>query len=221
MTKQIRSPLALQMSKPLKERVSGKLLAVMLANLATYFALLNAESLTASGWRAALKEVGDLIPVAVALALMTVANGLLNPQMKARLVFWHWKHPLPGSRAFSVHANRDPRIDPVALQRLLGEIPSDEGEQNSAWYRMYKTVDSDDSVITAHKDYLFTKDYACLSVLMLVGLGGLGLMQMYNFWQVILYLGALAAQYLVVRFVAANYGRRFVTTVLALKSAGK
>ena len=209
------------MSKSLKERVSGKLLAVILANLAIYFALLNAEILTTSGWRTALKEIGDLIPIAVGLALMTVANGLLNPQTKARLVFWRWKNPLPGSRAFSVHANHDPRIDPVALQRLMGEIPSDEAEQNSAWYRMYKTVDSDSSVAHAHKDYLFTRDYACLSVLMLVGLGGLGLMQIYDFWHSILYLSLLAAQYLVVRFVAANYGRRFVTTVLALKSAGK
>lgn len=209
------------MSKPLKEQVSGRLLAVIVANLAIYVVLLKVDILTAASWRASLRDVGDLIPAGLGLALLTVANGLLGPQTKARLVFWRWRNPLPGSRAFSVHAKRDPRIDPAVLQRLIGEIPNDEAEQNSAWYRMYKTVDSDTSVTHAHKEYLFTRDYACLSVLMLVGLGGLGFMQIYDFWHAILYLGLLAAQYLVVRFVAANYGRRFVTTVLALKSAGK
>jgi hypothetical protein len=63
----------------------------------------------------------NLLPVGLAAVVTTVANGLLSADLKAaRLVFCDGKHALPGHRAFSVYAKKDPRIDFVRLQRALG-----------------------------------------------------------------------------------------------------
>jgi hypothetical protein len=51
--------------------------------------------------------------------------------MKARLVFLRWRHALPGHRAFSKYAVRDPRIDVSSLEKLHGgSLSVDPVEQN-------------------------------------------------------------------------------------------
>jgi hypothetical protein len=42
----------------------------------------------------------------------------LDAMTKARLVFWRWQHPPPGSRAF-VHAKADTRINVPALRQAM------------------------------------------------------------------------------------------------------
>jgi hypothetical protein len=61
----------------------------------------------------------NLPPVGLAVVVTTVANGLLSADLKARLVFCDRKYALPGHRAFSVYAKKNPRIDFVRLQRAL------------------------------------------------------------------------------------------------------
>jgi hypothetical protein len=68
----------------------------------------------------AVAGASNLLPVGLAVVVTTVANGLLSADLKARLVFCDGKHALPGHRAFSVYAKKDPRIDFVRLQRALG-----------------------------------------------------------------------------------------------------
>ena len=41
-----------------------------------------------------------LVPLVIATA--AVLNGLIDPVSKERMVFFHWKHPFPAARAFSV-----------------------------------------------------------------------------------------------------------------------
>ena len=41
-----------------------------------------------------------LVPLVIAIA--AVLNGLIDPVSKERMVFFHWKHPFPAARAFSV-----------------------------------------------------------------------------------------------------------------------
>jgi hypothetical protein len=162
--------------------------------------------------------VGQFVPAALAAALVTTLNGLLGPQAKARLVFWRWTDPLPGSRAFSVHAKQDPRVKLDALKQKLGKWPRSARDQNSTWYGLYQTVKSDPAVSGSHRDFLFARDYAGLSALFLVCLGALAVLTFGDLHRAGIYIVILAVQYLIVRYVAAQYGNRFVGTVLAQTS---
>lgn len=203
----------------LKDKNTKRLALVVAANFVAFAVLVRGEELIGHDWQAAIIAIGKLVPAGLGLVLMSVVNGLLGPQAKARLVFWRWSHPLPGSRAFSEHAKRDPRISLPALRSKLGTLPKSEGEQNSAWYKLYKTVESQAAVTYEHKEYLFTRDYAALAALMLIGLGPLAPLQATSVERAVTYVALLVAQYLVVRFAAVNYGQRLITTVLAIKSA--
>ena len=158
------------------------------------------------------------MPAGVLLVFITVANGFLSPMSKARLVFWRWHHPLP-ARAFNVHAKRDARVNISALRAKLGTFPKTEPDQNATWYRLYRSIEHDAAVAQGHRDFLFTRDYAALTALAFVPLGTAAFVQAGSFRQASTYLGFLIAQYLLARFAAANYGTRFVCTVLAVKSA--
>lgn len=207
------------MAKPLKDQNTVRLMAVVVANLAIFLMILEADVLSAGDFQRLIKDLSDLIPAVLAIALLTVANGLIDPQTKARLVFWRWTNPLAGCRAFSEHAQRDPRIDVASLERKLGKLPEDAREQNATWYRLYRTVKSEPAVTHNHRDYLFTRDYTSLAALFLIVLGGLAIYQIDGWSRTLPYIAFLAAQYLIVRRVATIYGHRFVTTVLAVKAA--
>ncbi len=207
------------MAKSLKDQNVGRLLAVAVANLAIYLVILKSEAISAGDFQLLTKEIRDLIPAALGIALLSVANGLIDPQTKARLVFWRWANPMPGSRAFSVHAKRDPRIDLGSLERKLDGIPEDAGEQNSKWYKLYKTVETDAAVAHNLRDYLFTRDYTGLAALFFFSFSGLAIFQYGDLIKALLYNASLAVQYLILRHVATRYGHRFVTTVLAVKAA--
>lgn len=207
------------MAKPLKDQNTARLMAVVVANLAVFLMILKTDALSAADFEQLTRDVVDLIPAALAVALLTVANGLIDSQTKARLVFWRWTYPLPACRAFSEHAQRDPRINIGDLERKIGRLPTDELEQNATWYQLYRSVESDPAVTHNHREFLFTRDYACLAALLLVVLGGLAIYQIDGLGRTLSYIAFLTGQYLIVRYVATRYGHRFVTTVLAVKAA--
>ncbi len=208
------------MAKSLKDQNIGRLLAVVVGNCVVFMLFAHAADFSSAPvYEQATKLIGQFVPAALAASLLAILNGLLGPQTKARLVFWRWSDPLPGSRAFSVHANQDARINVSALKRKIGKWPKNPREQNSAWYGLYRTVESDPAVTTGHREFLFARDYAGLSALFVVVIGALATYQFHDLRRTGVYIAILAAQYLIVRYVAAQYGKRFVTTVLALKSA--
>lgn len=204
---------------PLKDQNMRRLLTVVITNGALFVIFMNADALVSADLQRLMKDISALASTALAVSLLTVINGVIDPQTKARLVFWRWANPLPGSRAFSVHAHRDPRVDVNALERILGKLPEDEREQNKTWYRLYKSVESDPGVAHNHRDYLFTRDYATLAALFLIILGGLAMYQFDEWSRVFAYTGCLIIQYVIVRYAAAQYGYRFVATALAVKIA--
>ena len=153
------------------------------------------------------------------LVFITVANGLLEPDGEGALGILAVATPASGSRAFSVHAKRDARVNLPALRAKLGNFPKTEADQNSAWYKLYRSIEHDAAVAHVHKDFLFTRDYAALSALAILPLGIAAFVQAGSIRQASTYLALLVAQYFVTRSAAANYGKRFVCTVLAIKSA--
>lgn len=163
----------------------------------------------------------SLSAVGLGVVVTTVVSNLISPQLKAALVFWRWPNPLPGHHAFTRYLGKDPRIDPDRLQARIGDFPSDPAEQNRLWYRIYRTHQSDPSVMGAHRDFLLTRDITWLSFAMFIlfGLGArlLGESALQTAW----YPGMLAFQYMVSFIAARRNGIRFVLNVLAIESSAR
>lgn len=150
-----------------------------------------------------------------------ILSSLISSDHKAILVFWRFKHPLPGARAFSVHAPGDHRIDLTKLKKNVGEFPSAERDQNTKWYGLYKQVDSDPSVVDSHKNYLLFRDIAAMSLLLVpvlplvLYLGGIDSARM------LVSAASFMGQYLLTAFAARTTGIRFVQNVLAVHASRK
>lgn len=166
-----------------------------------------------------LSAILRLSTASIAPVVVLLVTSLLPPEAKAVLVFWRVHHALPGHRAFSVYATSDPRIDLQTLQRNVGKFPEAPRDQNAAWYRLYKKVETEVSVTLAHRNYLLFCDLAVLSVLLtpfvLVILVVLGVAGSAVWYAVCLF----GIQYVVTAIAARNHGVRFVTNVLALHSS--
>jgi hypothetical protein len=205
--------------KSLKEQNRWQLWLVLAFNSLFLWGVAQANAIKVDGFRVAVSDSNNLLPVGFALVVSTVLNGVLNAENKARLVFLRWRNALPGHRAFSEYAASDPRIDLAALTKLHGAaFPTDPVDQNRAWYRIYKTVEKEPAVQQVHRDFLLLRDYTGLCVLFIVFFGAAGLYAIPSKKIGLLYVSLLILQYLIVRLAASNYGIRFVTTVLAMKA---
>jgi hypothetical protein len=158
---------------------------------------------------------------AVLPVVVLLLTGLLSHEVKARLVYWKIKNPLPGSEAFTKYAPADARIDMKALEKNVGALPTDPSEQNAMWYRLYRLVRDEPAVSHAHKLYLMYRDMAAMSLIVtpLVPLA---------MWYAAASPGSrwiaasfLALQYAVCAISARHSGTRFVCNVLAIHSASK
>lgn len=209
------------MTLSLKDQNKLPLLAIALGNIAVFILLVHGEPAQIADWGGMVTALRRSVPAGLALILVGIVNAQLSADMKARIVFGRWRHPLPGCEAFTRYARNDDRIDLAALERLFGPFPIAPKEQSALWYRLYKSVDTDPSVTQVHREYLFTRDYTCIALMLVLGFGPLGVIKIVSFTTAITYSALIVMQFLVVARAARNHGRRFVTTVLALKSAGK
>jgi hypothetical protein len=191
-----------------------KLYALVALNLAAFVALLHGSWTWGGQWSGTL-----VVPAGVGLILIEALNAQLSAAAKSRLVFLKWKYPLPGHRAFTHYAKSDPRIDIAALQGACGRLPTNPKEQNLLWYKMFKAIDTDPAVLDAHEAYLIMRDAACLTLMILPILGVAALLKFGVILKTACYIGLLFLQFFVFARAARNYGRRLVTTVLALTAS--
>jgi hypothetical protein len=203
----------------LKDRNRWPLLAALIGNVAIFYVASKTNQLTLNGVPELIEAWRALIPAGFAFLFTSVANELLGSDAKARAVFWRWKNPLPGSRAFSHYAKRDPRVDLRRLKDKFGPLPTKPNDQNALWYRLYKSVEHHEAVVQVHRNYLFTRDYATAALLVCATLGVAGFSTITSVRVSLAFLGLLILQYLIVRLAARNHGVRFVTTVLAIAAA--
>ena len=145
-------------------------------------------------------------------------DGQLSAGAKAHLVFWRYKHPLPGSRAFSEHLQKESRADPALLAEQWGPFPTEPTHQNRLWYRIYQSIDQEIRVREAHRAWLFSRDMAAYAVLFLFIFGIATFISNVKGTVTAWYLSALALQWLTTTLAARNYAVRFVRTVLAIAS---
>lgn len=176
------------------------------------------ETIKNSGAAEWLKTGGVL--VILALLIVRFLNRLGSSHFKAILIFWHWKDPLPGSRAFSQLIHRDPRIDVTKLRRHMGGVfPTIPAQENSAWYGFYRNHAEIPSVQDGHSDYLLFRDMVWLTILV----APMGAILFFSILRdpktVLYYMIAEVILYLAIRFVGVQAGERFVMTVLACEGA--
>jgi hypothetical protein len=206
---------------PIKDHNRAPLFAVLMLNFVVLTLAVKTDSLLAWNDVDLVRQWRSFLPAGVGVVFAGVVNGLLSPDNKARLAFWRWSNPLPGSFAFSRYAQRDPRIDLSALQKRVGPFPSEPRDQNSKWYRLYKSVEAEPAVTDAHRSFLLTRDYTAVAFLLLLAAGPLSIIFITSATTAFAYISLLLLQYLLARQAASNYGVRFVTSVLALKASGK
>ena len=80
-------------------------------------------------------------------------------------------------------------------------------------------MEKEESVNHIHREFLFTRDYGCLAVMVLLVFGGIGLVEAGSRRTACIYAAILAVQAILVILAARQNGRRLVTTVLATASA--
>lgn len=197
------------------------LFGLMAANIAFYYAVVQNNAILAGDWVSLAKNLEGALPAGLGLVLTGVVNAQLSPEMKARVVFMSWRDPLPGCKAFTCHARSDARVDVACLELTYGPLPTAPREQNALWYKLYKTIEQEPAVRQAHRAFLFTRDYASLALMFAAVLGVAGFIQIPSTRVALIYLGLLLLQFALAGQAARNHGKRFVTTVLAIKGAAQ
>ena len=155
----------------------------------------------------------DGILVAIIPILTIILRGVIGDRGKARLVFWRWHYPLPGSRVFTELMSTDVRIDAQALEKKLGVLPTDPETQNKLWYRLYKEYHSE-MISASHRMYLLTRDMTTIAALFVALLPAAVFIVSMNWRIAALYALCLVMQYLLIARTSCNYGTRFVLNVL-------
>jgi hypothetical protein len=204
------------MAISLKSQNKPLLAMILIVNVAVWYVLAIVGRSDISVMSDLAKNWQSLFPAGLGVIVVGILIEQFGAVMKARLVFWRWRHPLPGSQAFTKLGPADPRVDMSAISAKLGILPTEPGEQNRVWYqKLYKPLQADAAVAGVHKEYLFLRDYTCLAVVFLV-LPGLGLWLGMSPRAASIYELCLVAQYFLVRRAASSAGKRMVTNVLAL-----
>lgn len=195
-------------------------------NLALFWAVLVFRAFDMGAVEAGWQRVTsiDTVLMAALPLLAVVGLGLVGSHLKAVLVFWRSRFPLPGCRAFTRLAPDDPRIDLTAIAGAYGELPREPMDQNRLWYKLFREHEENERVADAHRLYLLTRDMTALSTVFLIAFGLAAAIWGCPAKVTWMYLAFLAIQYITVSTAARNYGNRFATTVLAevtAKLAGK
>lgn len=150
--------------------------------------------------------------------VLFIINGLISSDQKAVIIFWRIKNPLPACKAFSDYAKKDDRVDFNRLKSTYSPLPETAKEQNSLWYKIYKSFQEDPVVKKSHKDFLLGRDLTAIALLFLIvgGVAGIILITGSIKWW---YLIFALVQYFILAVVTQNHGKRLVCNVLALETS--
>ena len=211
--------MAKAIARSLKRQNTPLLAVVLICNLIIFAGVTSGSAILDGIRKQSFETIVQLAPAGLALLAVSVLSHQLSPNAKARIVFFRWSDPLPGSRAFSLYAERDPRIDLPNLARRFGPLPTTAREQSVLWYKLYQTVEGHMQVRDANQQYLLWRDCAAILVLLAVVLVPMAGVLTGMLPPPALLLSLLLAQFgLTVRAARVN-GERLITNVLALASS--
>ena len=209
------------MAKRIKDTYQKYLWAFITANILIFWSVFAYGDINFEKIKIKLYELLSTKTLVLMLSpiITIVLNGIMPNSIKETIVFWRFKNRLPGCRAFSHFAMKDPRINIQSLKNKIGEFPKEPDDQNRLWYSLYQQYENDEVIWGSHKDFLITRDLASLSFLFLVIFGSISIFYISSIVSV--YLFCLIVQYLLLSFSSRNYGNRFVCNVLAKASENK
>jgi len=207
--------------KSLIRQYIWKVWVFVMCNIALFWVIFISNDLSMAPFKEIWKQftLEKSIIAAIAPLVTIVLLGVLPSYVKAILVFWRIKDPLPGSRVFTELAKEDQRIDLDRIRQKHGELPESSAEQNRLWYKIYKSHRLKIIVSESHKAFLLTRDIASVSAIFLLCFSLSSFFVSGSLKIKIGYIIFLIAQYLLLSIVARNYGNRFVCNVLAEESA--
>jgi hypothetical protein len=156
--------------------------------------------------------------ILIAPLILFIICGLLSANQKAVIVFWRFKNPLPGSRAFTVYGLKDSRIDMVQITNTYNPLPSTPESQNALWYKLFKKNEKNIIIQKSHKDFLLARDLVAICFLYII-CAALPMLFLGKWPLNLYYFSFLVVEYLILVRVAQNHGRSFVCNVLAIESA--
>lgn len=199
--------------KSIKSQILPSLVAVLVAD-ALIVAIV--AGFIDSDWfsMANAKRAGS---AAILPVLVLILVNVVPAAWRDRLGHLRWTSPLPGNRAFTEYGPQDDRIDMAALERSHGPLPTIGREQNTLWYRLYKEVGSEASVVESQKRYLLFRDLATMSLMLFLASPSLAI----PFdWQVAGWAALIfVLQTALCAVTSRNTGIRFVANVLVFHSA--
>ncbi|HEX6958146.1 MAG TPA: hypothetical protein VF194_09185 [Ferrovibrio sp.] len=164
-----------------------------------------------------------LAPGSLSLAIIVLAKlvllGLIQARLRDRVIHWRWRYPLPGSRAFTRIGRADARVDMARLEQRYGPLPTQPGEQDRLFYKVYRAHADEVGVLDAHKSYLAARDIGIINLILFILLPGFAWWATGNPERVAVYSAALFASYVLMALAAQVYAGRFVENVLATASS--
>jgi hypothetical protein len=215
------------MSKSLKERNQTQLITFVLANAIGLGILLQGLRevlfLLDSVSKGNIAVIFRLVAIPAGLAVLIGILGWAVPRRwKETVIFWRTdKNCLPSSRAFSVIALNDPRIDRKRLAKRHGPLPNAPDQQTVLWYSLYRKNAENGAVEDAHCAYLRYREMTALAVsIMAIFLVASGVVHSSS-RTILVGAVSIAAEYLLLLVAARNAADHFVSNVLAIESAAE
>lgn len=213
------------MKKSLKQQNRPQLIVFLVTNVlaigAALFGLNTVSTLFTEVLGGNLHSIGKIIALpAMATLVLGIFTWILPADIKETLVFWRvGPRRLPSSKAFTVIAPADPRIDIARLTPRLGGLPHEPEKQNALWYATYRKHGEELSVSDANGAYLLYREMAalvpfiaCFAIALAVALpNARGNLEA---------VGAIVfLEYVVLMLATRNAGTRLVSNVLAIEAA--
>jgi len=215
------------MSKSLKERNQTQLITFVLANAIGLGILLQGLKevlfLLDSVSKGNIAVIFRLVAIPAGLAVLIGILGWAVPRRwKETVIFWRTdKNCLPSSRAFSVIALNDPRIDRRRLAKKHGPLPTAPDQQTVLWYSLYRKNADNGAVEDAHCAYLRYREMTAFAVsIMTIFLVASGVVHPSS-RTILIGATVIAAEYLLLIVAARNAAGHFVSNVLAIESAAE
>ncbi|MEO7467040.1 MAG: hypothetical protein ABIV36_08505 [Sphingobium limneticum] len=202
------------MADSLKSGINARYLVPIVAAYAAAAGLLGLDRITQLQTIFAHAGVAGIAGVA-----MLVLQEVFPRPLKEALIFWRLQDRLPGCRAFSEIAPRDPRIDPTDLAILIPATTMSATQQNALWYRWLKETESDPAIADNHRRYLILRDCAVLLALLALTTPALLIWTREAPTHTIMLAAGLLVAYLIVATSARHAACRLVGNVIARKVA--
>lgn len=213
------------MKKSLKQKNRPQLIIFLVTNVlavgAALFGLNAVSTLFAEVLGGNLPSIGKIIILpAVVTVVLGIISWILPTAAKEAIVFWRvGPKRLPSSKAFTVIAPADPRIDMARLTARLGTPPHEPTKQNALWYVTYRKHDKELSVTDANGAYLLYREMTVLVLFIAFSAFGLAI-AVPNARENLEVVGAiLMLEYVVLMLATRNAGTRLVSNLLAVEAA--